>query len=75
MPPPRTFTPRQKMFCARREVRQRQRVYPRLVDAGKMSRADADRELACMEAIAADYELMERQEAANADLFGEGSRP
>lgn len=40
--------------CARREVKQRQRVYARLVEAGKMSGAKADHEIALMTAIA-DY--------------------
>lgn len=38
-----------------REIRQRQRVYPRLVAAGKLSQADADRQIAIMREIADDY--------------------
>lgn len=51
-----TYTRDEKLREARRELRQRRRVYPRLVQQGKLTRADADRQIAIMEAIAADYE-------------------
>jgi hypothetical protein len=38
-----------------REVRMRERVYPRQVEEGKMSQPLADRRLAIMAAAAADY--------------------
>jgi hypothetical protein len=44
--------------CAKREVKQRLRVYPRLVDAGKMSQARADKELELMQGIADYFESM-----------------
>lgn len=53
----------EKHDCAIREVKMRKRVYPRRVQDGRMTRAQADREIAIMEAIAADY--------APRDLFGE----
>lgn len=56
-----SITPSQKRACAERELRMRQRVYPRWVAAGKMTRGDAEREIAAMAAIAADY--------AEPDLF------
>lgn len=34
-----------------RELAQRERVYPRLVEAGKLSQADADRQMLCMRAV------------------------
>jgi hypothetical protein len=37
--------------CAERECRLRERVYPRWVQLGRMSNADAVRELAAMQAI------------------------
>ena len=37
--------------CVLREIKQRQRVYPRLVEQGKMTKELASRELARMEAI------------------------
>ena len=42
------FTSRQKQRAAGREVAQRQRVYPRLVDAGKMKQADANLQIEIM---------------------------
>lgn len=41
----------EQVASARREVAYRERVYPRLVAAGKMTQALADRELAAMQAI------------------------
>jgi hypothetical protein len=46
--------------CAKRELAQRRRVYPRLVMTGKMTQADADREIEMMSAIA-DYFKTKRQ--------------
>lgn len=48
-------SPTEKYECAIREVKMRRRVYPRWVEGGRMTQAAADRELAIMEAIAADY--------------------
>ncbi|WP_412508779.1 hypothetical protein [Roseovarius sp. SYSU LYC5161] len=53
-----------KYAAVRREIRQRRRVYPRLIEQGKMSQADADREIAIMEAIADDYDT-------KADMFAQ----
>ena len=50
-----TFTAREKADCAAREVRQRKRVYGRLVGEGRMKGADADRQIALMAEIAAEY--------------------
>lgn len=61
------FTAAEKQKCAERELRQRQRVYPRLVESGRMTQAEADRETACMAAIAADYRA--RASAEKPDLF------
>ena len=49
------FTRAQKRACIERELKMRRRVYPRWVENGKMTQADADREIAVMEAILADY--------------------
>ncbi len=48
---------REKLACARRELAMRRRVYPRWVEAGRMTREEAEREIAVMDAIVADYEL------------------
>lgn len=63
------FTAADKLRCAERELRQRRRVYPRLIQSGRMTEAEAARETACMEAIAADY-----REQATPALFPEVSR-
>jgi len=49
------FTNREKLDCARRELAMRRSVYPRWVASGKMRQTDADREVATMAAIVADY--------------------
>jgi hypothetical protein len=48
-------TSQQKLDCIEREIRMRERVYPRWVADKKMSQAKADEELATMRAIADDY--------------------
>ncbi|MER2263549.1 hypothetical protein [Methylobacterium oxalidis] len=62
-----TFTAADKLRCAEREVRQRRRVYAGLVASNRMKQADADREIACMEAIASDYRV--QAVAEKPDLF------
>lgn len=49
------FTAEQKLKCAARECEMRQRVYPRLVEQGKMTQEKADLEIAMMAEIADDY--------------------
>ena len=39
--------------CVERELKQRAYVYPRRIEAGKMTQEQSDREVACMEAVAA----------------------
>ena len=46
---------RAKFNCAQRETKMRQRVYPRWIENGKMTQANADHEIAVMAAIAEDY--------------------
>ena len=50
-----TFRAVEKLAAAEREVKQREHVYPRLIDAGKMSSAKAAHEIAVMREIADDY--------------------
>lgn len=52
---PQVFTREMKRAAAEREVKLRERVYPRFIEAKKLSQAQADRELGAMRAIAADY--------------------
>ncbi|MCF6120837.1 hypothetical protein L2449_28850 [Mesorhizobium muleiense] len=63
------FTARDKADCAEREVKQRQRVYPRLVSEGRMTQQLADRQTALMVAIAADYRLAADIEDAKGRLL------
>jgi hypothetical protein len=45
-----------------RELAQRRRVYPRLIAAGKMSKATADRQTAILESIRDDYRRKAEEE-------------
>lgn len=45
-----------KLACAERELKMRKRVYSRWTASGKMSVGKAAHEIACMEAIVADYQ-------------------
>lgn len=49
------ITNQDKLACAQRELTMRTRVYPRFIEAGKISAGRAAHEIACMEAIIADY--------------------
>lgn len=49
------ITNKDKAECAEREVRQRQRVYPRWVQDGRMTADFARRQTEIMQAIAEDY--------------------
>lgn len=51
MMPQRTFKAMELAECARRELVQRQRVYPRLIASGRMSEMEAERQLAMMREI------------------------
>jgi hypothetical protein len=56
------FTAADKQKAAEREAKMRRRVYPRWVDANKMTQETADREIAVMEAIACDYAALAEKE-------------
>ena len=51
-----TITRDMKISALKRELHMRGRVYPHRVAEGRMTQADADREIAVMQAILADYE-------------------
>lgn len=53
MPDP--ITSADKRACIERELRMRRRVYPRWVSTGRLTQAQADREIAVMAAVLADY--------------------
>lgn len=48
-------TRKEKLDCVRREIAMREKVYPRWVSFGRMTKADADREIRTMMEIAEDY--------------------
>ncbi len=56
------FTATEKLACAEREVRYRRTVYPRRIEAGSMTPALANKQIALMEAIAADYRVLAEKE-------------
>lgn len=49
------FTPDEKLKSVERELGYRRFVFPKRVEAGSMTKAAADREIAIFEEIAADY--------------------
>lgn len=58
----RIFSASEKAECADREARYRRRVYQRWIERGNMTKAKADKEIAMMEAIAADYRALAAKE-------------
>lgn len=54
------FSVDELVMCARRELVQRRRVYPRLIEKGKMSQLNADREIAMMAEIKEILESMQK---------------
>jgi hypothetical protein len=52
----------QKAEAAERETKYRKRVYDRQVEAGKMTREFADRQIAIMQEIADDYRELAKKE-------------
>jgi hypothetical protein len=56
------FSYDEKRKAALRELGQRKHVYPRLVAAGKMSRSEANYQIAIMDAIREDYETLSVKE-------------
>ena len=57
-----TFTIAEQIDCIERELRFREFVYPRRVRDGKMSQAEADRQIALMEAVQATLERIGREQ-------------
>lgn len=53
-----TVSAADKLACVQRELKLRERVYPRRIADGKMTRQLAARETATMRAIVADYEAL-----------------
>lgn len=51
-----------QVACVKRELAKRRHVYPRLVAAGKMQQAEADRETSRMRAVLATLEEVASKE-------------
>lgn len=64
-----TITTIDKKKEAQREVQQRHRVYRRLVENGKMTQGEADRQIAIMQAIADDYTRLAIEEEKGTRLL------
>lgn len=60
----------EKLRAVRREVRMRRRVYPGLIQRGKMSRGEADAELSVFEEIERDLEAALTAARPELDLAG-----
>lgn len=56
------FTAEEKWLEARRELKMRMRVYPRMIEAGDMSEQAAKTRIGIMQEIAADYERQAQTE-------------
>jgi hypothetical protein len=56
------YTAEQKRKALERELTYRRRVFPRLIDSGKMTRQTADDQIAIFEAIREDYAKAETSE-------------
>jgi len=49
--PPAAPDINQQIACVTREIGMRRKVYPRWTDAGKITKAKADHDVACMEQV------------------------
>jgi hypothetical protein len=56
------ITDADKLACVQRELKLRQRVYPRFIEERRLSAGRAAHELAAMEAIVRDYEAKAAEE-------------
>jgi len=56
------ITAQQKLRSAKRELAMRRNVYPKGVANGRMKQSEADHEIAVMESIVADYQLIVNRE-------------
>lgn len=58
-----------QIVCVEREIRQRHRVYPRLVERGTMKAVQADAEIAAMNAVLQTLLAMRQHSAAQVPLL------
>lgn len=55
---PSGFSINEQIACVAREVRMREMLYPKYVQAERMAQATADRQLGCMKAVLRTLEAM-----------------
>ncbi len=67
---PDGYTIREMHQCAAREYKMRQSVYPRVVQQGRMTQEQADKEIGMMRAIALHLERQVPAEGVQASIFG-----
>lgn len=63
------FMIKEKLDCLKRELGLRKRNYPRWVSAGTMSQQFADEQIALMEELVKEYEVLEENERAQLRMF------
>jgi hypothetical protein len=63
------ITAADKLKEIKRELAQRRRVYPRLIEKGSLTREAAARQTEIMDAIAADYEMRAAEEERKGRLI------
>jgi hypothetical protein len=61
-------TTEDKLLCAERELKLRERLYPRWIDEGRISEGKAELELAIMRRIVADYAHLVEEEQQQGKL-------
>lgn len=59
---PRPYSATEKLGCIERELRMRRSVYPKWVQAGRLTQERANEELRIMQAIAEDYRTQAQSE-------------
>lgn len=65
------YTNDDKFKCARRELEMRQRVYPGMIERGKLDSVKAGREIGVMQAIMDDYAALVFEESKQEEMFDE----
>lgn len=63
------FTYRELQECAAREVKQRERVYPRLIEQRKLTASFAQRQIDMMQAIADELDALADQQETEGRLI------
>jgi hypothetical protein len=65
----------EKLRCVERELKRRYLLYERMIDEAVMTRATAEREIALMEEIAADYRALDEGQVRLVSVAAEKGPP